>query len=829
MAHDERVDSPEHDATRREGLGARKPVTALRGGALADLRFDLRFALRSLRRNPAFTVVALVTFAVGMGATTSMLSVANAVLLRPPPIVEPDRVVSIWEFRSGSVRESMEGRLLSYERYEALRDATGDAFVDLAGHAYANLAVVTDEGAVAVNGFTTSGNYFSLLGLTPQLGRLFDGDDEEAVVLSERLWRSRYGGDPSVIGRTISIDSRGFTITGVAPAGFVGTMTGFTGDLWIPQKAYLRLTGLSDGYVVPIGRLRPGVDRPSAEERVAAAARAIPPVSSGTTVRGARLEGLQWRTDLRETLTAGMLVMLGASVLLLLVACANIAGMILARSYDRRREIAVRLAIGAGGGRLVRQMLAESVLLALMGGSGGVLLAYAGTAALSRIDFPIDATITFDATPDPVVLVASFGLAALTGILFGLGPALRSARIDLTTSLKEGARGARMSRRRTAFVVAQMALSTLLLVTSGLFVRSFERVANVPLGFDPDGVLVASLSLEPHGYGEEERTTFLAQVVERVRAVPGVEAVALARFVLLGGANASHGGTPSDGGPEAPSQSVAYNVVDPDYFTTNRMELVEGRLFTDADVAGGPRVAVVNETLAERMWPGRSAVGRSYRTGGSTDHQVVGVIRDGVYVFVYEEPRAFAYYPATQRGLGGVVHVRAAGPLAPVAAELRRIVRELDANVAVSGLRTMEEIVGSNRFIVRFLALLTTLCAAIGLLLAAIGVYGLLAVQVAQRRRELGVRMALGAKALDVILLVLRRGVTAAALGCALGLALATGSGRVVGTLLYEVSPVDTLTFALVPTVLLLTAATASAVPARRATRVSPTVTLREE
>jgi predicted permease len=828
MANDERVDSPEHDATRREGLGAREQVTGFRGGALADLRFDLRFAVRSLRRNPAFTVVALVTFAVGMGATTSMLSVANAVLLRPPPIVEPDRVVAIWEFRSGTYRESMEGRLLSYERYEALRDATADAFVDLAGHAYANVAVVTDEGAIAVNGFTTSGNYFSLLGLTPQLGRLFDGDDEGEVVLSDRLWRSRYGGDPTVIGRTISIDSRRFTIAGVAPAGFVGTMTGFTGDLWIPQKAYLRLTGLSDGYVVPIGRLRPGVDRASAEERVAAAARAIPPVSSGTTVRGARLESLQWRTDLRETLTVGMLVMLGAAVLLLMVACANIAGMILARSYDRRREIAVRLAIGAGGGRLVRQMLAESVLLALAGGSGGVLLAYAGTAALSRIDFPIDATITFDATPDPVVLVASFGLAALTGILFGLGPAVRSARTDLTTSLKEGARGARMSRRRTAFVVAQMALSTLLLVTSGLFVRSFERVASVPLGFDPDGVLVASLSLTPHGYDGEERTAFLEQVVERVRAVPGVEAVTLARFVLLGGANASNFGTPSDGGPDAPSQSVAYNVVDPDYFTTNRMELVEGRLFTDADVAEGPRVAVVNETLAERMWPGRSAVGRTYRIG-STEHEVVGVIRDGVYVFVYEEPRAFAYYPVTQRGLGGVLHLRAAGPLAPVAAELRRIVRELDANVAVSGLRTMEEIVTSNRFIVRFLALLTTLCAAIGLLLAAIGVYGLLAVQVAQRRRELGVRMALGAKALDVILLVLRRGVTAAALGCALGLALATGSGRVVGTLLYEVSPFDTLTFALVPTVLLLTAATASAVPARRATRVSPTVTLREE
>jgi predicted permease len=802
-----------------------------RGGVLEDVLFDLRFAVRALRRSPAFTLVAVVTFAVGMGATTAMLSVANAVLLRPAPIHESERMAAIWELRSGNVRESIEGRLLPYDRYEAYREATTDVFEDLAGHGYWDISLVTDDGATSVDGFLTSGNYFSVLGLTPLVGRLFEDDDDEAIVLSERLWRGRFGADPTVVGRTISVDSRTFTIAGVVGGGFLGTMTGFTGDVWISRQAYVRLTELSEdaAHVVPIGRLRAGVDRELAEERVSAATLAIPPESSGTTVRGARLDGLQWRTDVRQVLITGMTTMVGAAALLLLIACANIAAMILARTYDRRREVAVRLAIGAGSGRLVRQMLTESILLALVGGAGGIVVAWLGTAVLSNVDFPIDATLTFDATPDPVVLLASFSIAAFTGMLFGLGPALRSARIDLTTSLKEGAQGRRMTRRKNAFVVGQLALSTVLLVTAGLFARSAVRVATVSLGFDPEGVVVAGFSLEPHGYGSDDGAAFYERLLERVGAIPGVESASLAHLVLLGGANRSHTGRAVDDGEDPPGVNIGYNVVDPEYFSTNGMELVEGRLLNDADNADAPRVAVVNQTLAERMWPGQSAVGRRY-TVGSSEREVVGVLRDGVYIFMFEDPQAFAYYPRAQSpGLSQSLHVRASGPLGQVATELRQIVADLDPNIAMTGLRTMEEVMSSNRYIVGFVALFTTLFALAGLLLASIGVYGLLAVQVAQRGREFGVRMALGAKARDVVLLVVGRGFWAAAAGCVFGVVLALATGRVLDTLLYEVSPFDLTTFVAVPTVLLTTAVVASVVPARRAARVSPIVTLREE
>ena len=576
---------------------------ALATRAFEELRFDLRFALHGLRRNSTFTVVAALTIAVGMGATTAMLSIANAVLLRPPPIMEPHRVLAIGERSRGDYRESIEGRQLSYDRYEAYKERTTDVFEDLAGHSYTSVAIAADDGAVVVNAFTTSGNYFAVLGLVPGIGRLFQDDQEESVVLSDRLWRSRYGADPTVVGRTISID--GSAHRWVAPTGFVGTMSGFTGDVWLPAVAYTRLAGLGTSYVVPIGRLRSGVDRALAEQRVSAAALAIPP-ASGTTVQGARLEGLLWRTDLREPITVGIGIIMGTAALLLLVACANIAGMMTARSYERRREVAVRLAIGAGGGRLARQMLVESVLLALIGGAGGILLASAGTAGLSTIAFPIDATITLDATPDLGVLVASFVLATLTGVLFGLGPALRSARTDLTTSLKEGAQGARLSHKKTAFLVGQLALSTLLLLTAGLFLRSYLAVADVPLGFEADGVTVASLSLATHGYSEEEGLRFYEELIDRVRAAPGVESASLGRFVLLGGTNASNRGRAVDAGQDAPDVNIPYNVVDPEYFRTNRMELVAGRFLTPSDAEDTPYVAVVTRRL-------RSACGRTSR------------------------------------------------------------------------------------------------------------------------------------------------------------------------------------------------------------------------
>ncbi len=795
------------------------------------LLFDARIALRGLARNPTYTVVSALTIAVGMAATTAVLAISNAVLVRPPAIAEPNRVWSIWEFRDENVRESMEGRLLRYDRYEVYEERTTDVLAGLAGHAYATVALGGDDGATVVNGFHTSGNYFDVLGVVPSSGRHYSSDDDASIVLSDRLWRSRYGADPGVVGRSVLVDSQPFTVVGIAPADFVGTMTGFTGDVWIPWNAYVRLTALDedDRYVVPLARLADGVSRDVAEERIAEVARGVDPHSPSATVAGARLESLQWRTDLRGSLVVAMIAMLATAALLLLVASANIAGMTMARAHDRRREVAVRLAIGASGGRLIRQMLLESVLVALVGGGAGVLLAVAATTALSSVDVPLNATISLDATPDPVVLGISFLVATAAGLLFGLGPALRSAGVDLSTTLKDGAPGSGRGRSRSVFVIGQLAASTVLLVTAGLFVRSFQETMDVPLGFDPEGLSVASMSLGTLGYSREEGEAFYAELLERIRALPGVEGAGLGSFVLLGGANASNEGRAIDGPNEGNRVNVPYNIVDPGYLQATGLELVAGRFLTTDDVRGGRPVAVVNERLAARFWPGERAVGRTFRVG-RTEHDVVGVVRDGVYVLLVEEPRAFAYYSSAQRYSGSQsLHVRFAGPPADIHSEIRRTVASIDPDVAVSAVRTMDEVISSNGFMVQFVAVLTGVFAGAGLLLGAVGVYGLLTVQVARRARELGVRIALGAKPPDIVLMVVGRGVGVAVFGSALGVVIASGTGRLLESLLYGVTPFDVPVFVVVPAVLIATAALASAFPARRATRVSPMMPLKGE
>ena len=792
---------------------------------------DVRYGARGLRRNPGFTLSVVLVLALGIGATSAMLSVTDAVLLRPPPIAEPSRMVSVWELRSSS-STSVEGLLLPYPRYEAYRAATTDVFEDVAGHSYRSFSVLTEQGAVTINGFVTSGNYFPLLGLTPRLGRLYDGEEEASVVISERLWRSRFGADPEVLGRTLSVANRRFTIAGVAAPGFTGTMSMFGGDLWVPAGAYARLGGMdrSDLSVTPIGRLLPGVSESLAEERVAAAALSIPPESPNLVVRGARLDGLLWRADSEAVLRFGLGVLLATAALVLLIACANLAAMVVARWHDRRREVAVRLAIGAGRGRLVRQMLAESIILAAVGGALGIALAYLGTAALSALEFPVGVTVTLDATPDRRVLVVSFAIAAGTAFLFGLRPALRAANTDLTTSLKEGAQSPSRTRRNQIFVAGQLALATLLLVTAGLFVRSLAEITSVPLGFDPEGVQVASVSLAGEGYSEDEGRLFFGRLLEQVRALPAVEAAGIGRWVFIGGGNSSRGGSAVDAGEDAPTFEIEYNTVDPGFFEVNRVELLEGRLFSNEDAEGAAPVAVVNQTLAERLWPGQSALGRVFRTG-NVQHEVVGVVRNGVYVFAAETPQAYSFHPFAQdyRSLMSL-HVRYSGEPRLVTADVREVVRALDPTVALGEWRSMEEVVSVNRFLQRFVAWLSSLFALIGLGLGAIGVYGLLAVQVAQRGREFGVRMALGAKSHDVLLLVVGRGARVALVGCALGIVLAAIAGRWMDSLLYyEVSPYDLITFVLVPAVLVGAVIVASLIPARRATRASPAATLREE
>lgn len=798
-----------------------------------DFVQDLRFSIRGLRRHSTFTLVAAITIAIGIGATTSAVAIADAVLVGRAPVPNADRLVSIWELRRGAAYESMEGRPLPYARYEAYRDVTRDVFSGLAAHAYTDFSLRSEGAALALDGFLTSPDYFEVLGVGPAAGRLYTRV-EPVVVLSSRLWHGRFDADPALIGSTVWIDSRPFTVAGIAPDGFTGTMFGFSGDAWIPAPAYRVATGTSgavlggsETLVVPIGRLADGIDLAAATERVDQAARLIPVEEPGTTVQGARLDGIAWRGDLLSGVTVFIGILVAAAAMLLLIACANIAGMAFARAMGRRREVAVRLAIGAGRGRLVRQLLTESLLLFLIGGVGGLLVAIAATRLLSRIEVPISATVDLNVTPDPAVLAIGLTLAALTGVLFALGPALRMSRVELATSLKQGGLP-RQSDRRSLFVAAQFALSVLLLVTAGLFLRSLRAGLDVDLAFDPRNVLVATIGLEAHGYDEQRGRALQAGLLERIRSTPGIESAALARLVPLGGMNEGSSVRAAEWDPaERDGVSSRRNVVDAAWFETMRVPFVAGSGFTTAD-RGGSRVAVIDQRLAERLWPGEAAVGRRLRTDGR-EYEVVGVIRDGRYVFVVEEhPFIFTSLEQEYSPLVSL-HVRVQGSTADIRARIEQAVAELDPNVAVEDVRRMEDVVDLSLFPQRYASLLTGLFALIGLALAIIGIHGTLALYVAQRTREFGIRIALGASRGDVSRLVVGRGLAMAAVGSLAGLLLAAAAAGLIRSLLFAVSPLDPVTFTVVPIALLVTAVVASLFPAARATRSDPLDALRQE
>jgi len=810
-----------------------RPARTRSASLLDDLVQDLRFALRGLRRGVGFTLTAATTIAIGVGATASVASIANAVLFRPLPVSSPDRLTSIWERRSGRVASSKEGMLVPYERYQAYEEATRDVFSGLAAHRYSSFSFTVQDQAETVSGVLTSGNYFDVLGLAPGAGRFYTGDREAVVVISTGLWRSRFASDPALIGQTVHLDSRPFVVAGVAPDGFTGTSWGIVVDVWVPAVVYSERTGASNpDWVVPIGRLGPGVQRVPAQEQVDRVAQRIPPEEAHTRVSGARLDPLAWRGDHLPGLTRFLGMLMGTSLLVLLIASANLAGMLLARALGRRREVAVRLAIGAGRGRLVRQLVTESLLLFLIGGIGGVVVAFWATRLLSTIRLPIEVPTVLDLTPDPGVLAGALVLAAVTGIVFGLGPALRASQLDLASTLKEGlsVTGGRAGRRRSLFVAAQLALTVLLLVTASLFARSLQRGLHVDPGFDPHGVVVATISLGPHGYDEERARAFFARLTARADAMPGVEAVSLARIVLLGGESYGTDVRPADlGASEPPRTNARLNVVDTAYFRTMRMDVVAGRAFTNVDQSGTAHVVVVNQTLASRLWPGEDAIGKRLHADGR-DYDVAGIVRDGKYQFLTEAPRSAAFFPFSQQFRPSMtLHVRTRAGAGETLVQIAREVQDLDPNVAVEGGRELARAVQVSLFPQRFGAALTGIFGLVGLVLASLGVYGVLSVHVAQRRREFGIRIALGAATGDVLRLVLGRGAQLAVIGAAIGLVLAAGATRFVRAFLFGVSPLDPVTFAVVPIVLIVTALTASFIPARRATHADPLETLRQE
>jgi predicted permease len=794
---------------------------------LDDFIRDVRLALRAIARAPGFALVAIITIGLGAGATTSLFSVINALLLQPLPVSSPERLFSIQEQRTGSISTGVEGVLLPYERYRGYEEATRDVFDALAAQQMRQVTLRDGGPARPALAVATTGNFFAVLGIAPAAGSFYRDDDEPAVVLGYRYWLRRHGGDPRVIGGTVRVNGAPMTVAGVAARGFGGTTVGVHVDLWIPERSLARAG--SPAWLTPFGRLRPGVEPAVAAQVVAAAALRIPLDEEGTEVQGARLAALRPVPAEARGVAIGFLGLLfGTALLVLLIASANLAGMLLARSAARQREMAVRLAIGAGRARLVRQLLTESLVIFVLGGAAGVVIAMWATRLLARLRVPQLEQLVIDAAPDVRVLAFALTSAALTGLLFGLLPALQATRPTLATPLRDGAGGAsRRLRGRGVFVAAQFAMCVLLLAVAGLLVRTLQRAATIDAGFRTTGIVVAGVSLAPAWYDEAGAQRFQAELIERVQALPDVAAAALARHVLLGGSSLVYTVRAT---ADSPPVAAGHNIVDANWFDVMAVPLVAGRGITAMDHPGAARVAVVNETLARRLWPDGGALGRQYVRGGET-YEVIGVARDGRYVSLGEEPQPFAFVAAAQhpaRDMMLHVRVRPGAHEAAVSAALGDVLAALDPDVALERAQPLAAALNTMLLPQRVAAALIGVFGLLGLVLAGIGAYGVLAFHVAQRTREIGIRMAVGATARHVVALVLRRSAWLAAGGVGTGLLLAAALTRFLSGLLHGVSPLDPLTFAGVALLLCAVALFAAWLPARRATRIEVVEALRE-
>ena len=795
---------------------------------LSDLRQDIRFTARNLARSPGFALITAVTIALGVGAATTVFSVMNGLLIRPLPVTEPERLVALQERRDGNVSTDNGYTGIEYDRYRAYSEAAS-VFSHLAAYKQAGFSLRVGNDALSVYGVRVTGNFFQTLGVQPEVGSFFTRDDDASVVLGYALWQERFAADRQIVGSTVYLNSRPHTVAGVAPRDFKGILNGFVNDLYVPVMSRAQASTDPKVAVFPIARLRAGISREQAEVGAKTIALRIPP-DKGVHVVGARLEPLSGMSkQFRDLMVPYFSFILALAVLVLLIAAGNIVGMLLARAVARRREIAIRIAIGAARGRLIRQLLTETILVFLAGAIGGVVIAVYGTRAIGAIQFPVNGTVSFDFHPDLRVLAFALLAALITGIVFGLTPALQSAKPDLIPALRAGlgSTDPQTARGRNVFVAAQVAASVLLLVAAGLFVRALQRGLAVDPGFNPVGVVVAQTDLEAHHYTKERGRAFYTQLVEGLKTVPGIEAVGLANVILDGGSAIG-----SDAAPLEDKSKITgslRNIVDAGYFAAMKINVIAGRPFTDADAQGTPRVAVINQYFAQKFWPNQNVVGKVFVMGGE-NFQVIGVARDGKYMFMGERPTMFSYEAFAQEYNGRMtLHVRSRLSTAETLEKIREQVRALDPNIALERAQALPQIVGISLIPQRLGAALIGVFGLLGLLLASIGVYGVLAFQVAQRSREIGIRLAIGATVQGVLGLVLRQGARLALIGGAIGLILAAVVTRYLRSFLFGVSPLDPVTFLAVPVVLMFVALLASYIPARRAARVTPLEALRSD
>jgi putative ABC transport system permease protein len=805
---------------------------------------DARYGGRMLRKNPGFTTVAVLTLALGIGANTAIFSIVDAVLLRSLPYPDPNQLVLMFNVPL----QQPDGRSsISYRDFTLCREQNR-VFSEIAGQAFHDLTLTGADEPSIVNTAAVTPEIFPLLDAKPLAGRTFlpeDGKQGAAAVavLNENLWRSRFGSNPSVIGQSITLDKRSFTVVGILPASFRYPEFAPRQDVWIPvaQDPLFGPLISQPGapLLVGIGRLKRGVSLTQAQAEMdtlgARLAKEFPAQDSGVTIR---IE--PYRQVVVGNVKSALLILLGAVGLLLLIACANIANLLLSRGTSRAREIAVRMALGAGRARIVRQLLTEGALLGLLGGFAGVLLADSSIWIL-RPFLPSEVIQISPIHVGGPVLAFALLLSLSAVLAFGLAPALLATPSNLQTNFKEG--GDRTGQRggqhvRSFLAIAEISLAMVLLVAGGLLMRSFALVTSVNPGFDPTNVIEAEVSLPQFQYSTPQQwTAFSAELLARLHAQPGLRDSALAAPLPMDRQGQANLGFSIVGNPPHPlgkSDTADYTTVSPDYFRVMRIPLLRGRFFSEQDSPSNPNVAIISETLARRYFPNQDPIGRQMRFGfppnNNVPREIIGVVGDLRDVALSRKPGPMMYVPFAQAPLyGGEVVVRSSSSASTVAAGILQSVRSIDKDLPVTDVESLPEAVGASVAQERFRTLLMSSFGGIALILAAIGIFGVISYSASQRTHEIGIRMALGAQQRNVLRLILGQGTKLALLGLGVGAAAALPLTHLMAGLLYGVSATDPLTFGAVGMVLFGVAVTASYIPARRAMRVDPMVALRHE
>ncbi|CAN5450211.1 ABC transporter permease [soil metagenome] len=802
---------------------------------------DLRYGIRMLAKTPGFTLVAVLSLALGIGANTTVFSLLDAVTLRSLPIENPERMVNIATLVKGG-----EPHLdFSYPMYTGLRDGN-QMLSGIVAYTETNLGLTAGDQTERIRGEIISANYFSVLGVQPALGTAFAPDDERpgaarAAVISDALWHRRLASDPGVLGKTITLNGRTFSVVGVAPRRFSGLLRGMQTDVWItlPHMADFEgnpklLNSPNLSWLFLAGKLKPGTTIQQAQSQLASL---LPGVSEETRESGT------WQVVMTNAaggnevyvaeLSRPLTMLLLAVALILAIACANVASLLLARAKARGKEIGIRLALGASRPRIVRQLLTKSLLLALAGGALGLLMALwtSGVASGLRTS---EAVLAIDVSPNIRVLLFTLAVSVLTVLVFGIVPALRASKLDLGPILKDSTSTTPVLRRGPSLpsllVVTQVTLSLVLLVGAGLFLRSFWKLQSIEKGFSGDNVLAMSLNMELQGYDNARGANFYPAALESLSSLPGVQSASLASALPV-----TAGGSRMEMGPNSTKPAVDEKIsidivtVSPRFFETTGLSLLRGRDFRQIDTEKSGKVMIVNETMAKKFWPDTDPLGRSFHDG-DTAFEVVGVARNTKYRNLRETPRMTFYLPLAQSYRPSMnLLVRTTGEPSLVEPAIQARLHAIEPALTVFNIRTLFEHIGRSLYVERMESLLLMFFGLLALTLTAIGIYGLVAYSVAQRTREVGIRMALGAQKRDVLKMVLAQGVALVAWGTVLGLVACYWLSRLVSNQLYGVSAYDPVTLASVVVVLNVVALLATYIPARRATKVDPLVALRYE